>query len=195
GFLAGRLTLGVTAFSQTFRDMIDYTGGTTACGYSYCNVARARASGLEYQATASITDAISANAGFTHLDTRVLAAGFDTTSGGLFHLGQPLIRRPATSWNAGLSAASPSLGSLDLRLRYVGRRDDRDFRAYPAVPVTLPAYTLVDLGGTYPVDRAPGGRGTTLTLRIQNLTGVRYQSVFNFLAPGRMILLGLRLTM
>ncbi len=193
-FLTGRLTLGVTAFSQTFRDMIDYTGGTTACGYSYCNVARARASGLEYQATAAITSAISAGAGFTHLDTRVLTAGFDTTSGGLYHLGQSLIRRPTTSWNAGLSAASPTVGSLDLRVSYVGARADRDYRVYPAVPVTLPAYTLVDLGGTYPVDRTADGRGTTLTLRIQNLTGVRYQSVFNFLAPGRMILLGLRLT-
>lgn len=195
GVFAGRLTLGVTAFSQTFRDMIDYTGGTTACGFSYCNVARARASGLEYQATASLTADVSASLGFTHLDTRVLTAGFDTTSGGLYHLGQPLIRRPATSWNAALSAASPSRGSLDLRVSYVGRREDRDFRVYPAVPVTLPAYTLVDVGGSYPIDRAPRGRGTTLTLRIQNLTGARYQSVFNFLAPGRMLLVGLRLVM
>ncbi|MDE3054350.1 MAG: TonB-dependent receptor [Gemmatimonadota bacterium] len=195
GVLAGRLTLGITAFSQSFRDMIDYTGGTTACGYSYCNVARARASGLEYQVAATVTSALSATFGFTHLDTRVLTAGFDTSSGGLYHLGQSLIRRPATSWNAGLAAESPARGSLDLSVRYVGRREDRDFRAYPALPVILPAYTRVDLGASYPIDRAPDGRGSTLTARVQNLTGARYQSVFNFRSPGRMILFGLRLSM
>ncbi|HVA58709.1 MAG TPA: TonB-dependent receptor [Gemmatimonadaceae bacterium] len=190
--LAGRLTLGVTAFSQVFRDMIDYTGGTTACGSSYCNVARARAAGVEYEVVVAPVHFLSATFGFTHLDTRVLSAGFDTTTGGLYHLGQPLIRRPATSWNAALSAVSASHGSVDVQFAYVGRRADRDFRPYPAVAVTMPAYLRVDLGASYPVTPLPGDRGTTLTLRVQNLTGARYQSVFNFLAPGRTILAGFR---
>ncbi len=192
---AGRVTLGVTAFSQTFRDMIDYTGGTTACGYSYCNVARARAAGIEYEATAAPTRFLSASVGFTHLDTRVLTAGFDTTGNGLYHLGQQLIRRPATGWNVALAAASRAHGALDLRVAYVGRRADRDFRSYPAVPVTMPGYLRVDVGGSYPIANRAAGRGTVLTLRVQNATGVRYQSVFNFLAPGRTVLLGLRATM
>lgn len=194
-FFAGRVTVGITAFSQTFRDMIDYTGGTTACGYSYCNVARARAAGLEYEGTATPTRSLSASIGFTHLDTRVLTAGFDTTSGGLYHLGQPLIRRPSTSWNAGFAASSPTRGTFDVRLTYVGRRADRDFRAYPALAVTMPAYLLVDIGGTYPIRAFAADRGTELTLRVQNAAGVRYQSVFNFLAPGRTILLGVRAAM
>ncbi len=193
--LDGRLTLGVTAFSQVFRDMIDYTGGTTACGYSYCNVARARASGLEYEAVVTPASFLSATFGFTHLATRVLSAGFDTTTGGLYHLGQPLIRRPATSWNAALSGSSSSRGSLDVQFMYVGQRADRDFRPYPAVPVTLPAYLRVDLGAAYPLTLLPAGRGTTLTLRVQNLAGARYQSVFNFLAPGRTVMAGMRLTL
>ncbi len=193
--LGGRATLGVTLFSQTFRDMIDYTGGTTACGYSYCNVARARAAGIEYEATAAPTRFLSASLGLTHLDTRVLTSGFDTTGNGLYHLGQQLIRRPATSWNAALAATSRSHGGVDLRLTYVGRRADRDFRAYPAVPVTMPGYLRVDAGGTYPITTDPSGRGTVLTLRVQNATGIRYQSVFNFLAPGRTVLVGFRATM
>lgn len=192
---AGRVTLGVTAFSQLFRDMIDYTGGTSACGYSYCNVARARAAGLEYAVTTVPASFLSATFGFTHLDTRVLTAGFDSTTGGLYHLGEQLIRRPATSWNAALSARSAAYGTLDVQVAYVGRRADRDFRPYPAVAVTMPGYLRVDLGGTYPLSRFAGDRGTTVTLRVQNLTGVRYQSVFNFLSPGRMILTGLRITM
>lgn len=192
---AGHGTVGVTAFSQTFRDMIDYTGGTTACGYSYCNVARARAAGVEYSATAELASFLSARVGLTHLDTRVLTAGFDTTGNGLYHRGESLIRRPATSCNAGVTAAVPRHGSLDLRLTYVGRRADRDFRSYPAVAVTMPAYLRADLGGTVPVRATAAGDGLVLTLRVENLTGTRYQSVFNFLAPGRTVLLGLRATM
>ena len=192
---ASRVTVGVTAFSQTFRDMIDYTGGTTACGYSYCNVARARAAGFEYEVATAPVGFLSASLGFTHLDTRVLTAGFDSTGNGLYHFGQPLIRRPATSWDAGLVATSGARGTYDVRFSYVGRRADRDYRSYPAVPVTMPGYLRVDVGGTYPIGTLARGRGTELTLRVQNATGVRYQSVFNFLAPGRTVLLGLRATM
>ena len=193
--LAGRVTLGVTVFSQVFRDMIDYTGGTTACGSSYCNVARARAAGVEYAAAATPVAGVSATFGFTHLDTRVLSAGFDSTGNGLYHLGQPLIRRPATSWNAALSAGSGDRGAVDLRASYLGRRTDRDYRAYPAVPVTMPSYLRLDAGASYPLTRAFAGRGTTLTLRVENLTGAVYQSVFNFRMPGRTILAGIRATM
>ncbi|HEU4989043.1 MAG TPA: TonB-dependent receptor, partial [Gemmatimonadaceae bacterium] len=191
----GRLSVGVTAFSQTFRDMIDYAGDTTACGFSYCNVARARAAGLEYTAQASLVSWLSASAGFTHLATRVLTAGFDTTSGGLYHLGQALIRRPATSWNAALEANARTRGAFDVRFTYVGRRADRDYSAYPALPVTVPGYLLVDIGGRLPISSMAGGRGTDLTLRVQNVGGVAYQSVYGFRAPGRTVLLGLRAEM
>ncbi len=192
---AGRVTLGATVFSQLFRDLIDYTGGTTACGYSYCNVARARAAGIEYSVTAAPASFLSASFGLTHLQTRVLTAGFDTTSGGLYHLGQPLIRRPTTSWNASLQAASASRGSVDLRWMYVGQRADRDFRSYPALPVTMPAFLRVDVGASYPLARGPDDRGTTLTLRVENLTNADYQTVFNFLSPGRTVLAGVRVVM
>ncbi|HET7632307.1 MAG TPA: TonB-dependent receptor [Gemmatimonadaceae bacterium] len=191
----GRATAGVTAFFQTFRDMIDYAGGTTACGYSYCNVARAGASGVEYSLSASPTSYLSATASFTHLQTRVLTAGFDTTGNGLYHLGEQLIRRPTTSWNALVRAGTAVRGTVDLRLMYVGRRADRDYRAYPAVPVTMPGYLRVDLSAVYPLRSLSGFEAATLTLRVQNLTGTTYQSVFNFLAPGRMILGGVRVRM
>src|SRR6185436_16639171 len=35
--LDGRVRVSLTGFAQTFTNMIDYTGSTTACGYSYWN--------------------------------------------------------------------------------------------------------------------------------------------------------------
>jgi vitamin B12 transporter len=192
--LGDRVVLGITHFDQRFRNMIDYTGSTAACGASYCNVARASARGREFEARVAATRRLSFDANLTHLETRVLTAGFDSTSGGLYHAGEPLIRRPTTNWNLG-GAFTSTHGSADLRVTHVGGRTDRDFRLYPAVAVVDPAYTIVDASGNLPLRPfAPSLGAAELTLRIENALDTNYQSVFNFLSPRRTILGGVRLT-
>lgn len=192
--LGDRLTLGVTQFNQRFRNMIDYTGSTDACGASYCNVARARSNGREFEAHVAATRHLAFDANLTHLETKVLTPGFDTTSGGLYKPNEQLIRRPATSWNLGGSFTSRR-GNVDVRVMHVGERSDRDFRPYPAVPVTDPAYTRTDLGADLPLGPfAPQLRDAALTLHVENLFDVNYQSVFNFLSPRRTVLAGGRIS-
>jgi vitamin B12 transporter len=194
GFLDNRVTLGVTQFNQTFRNMIDYTGSTTACGASYCNVARARSNGREFEAHASATASLSFDANLTHLETKVLDPGFDRSSGGLYLPGQQLIRRPTTSWNLGAVYAAAK-GSVDVRVLHEGDRPDRDFRPFPATPVVVAAYTRTDVGAVLPLAQfSPSAKGAEFTLRVENLFDVKYQSVFNFLTPRRMILGGARVT-
>jgi vitamin B12 transporter len=191
---ADRLTLGITHFDQSFRNMIDYTGSSKSCGASYCNVARATSVGREFEARVVATRSISLDANLTHLETRVIDPGFDKTSGGLYKLNEQLIRRPTTSWNAGAAYAS-TIGSLDLRLVHVGDRSDRDFRPFPAIPVVVPAYTRTDLGAVLPLRRFSSALPVAeLTLRVENAFDTHYQSVFNFLTPGRAVLLGARVT-
>ena len=187
-----RLTIGATWFDQRFRDMIDYTGTTDACGASYCNVARARARGAELEARARIAAGLNADASFTHLETKVIRPGFDQTSGGLYREGESLIRRPTTSWGVGATLAR-ARGMLDLRLTHVGERADRDYSVYPALPVVLRAYTKIDLGAEIVVVPPTSGRGTwSLTLRAENVGDAKYQSVYGFLTPHRTLLAGLR---
>ncbi|MEO7084410.1 MAG: TonB-dependent receptor [Gemmatimonadaceae bacterium] len=189
---ADRVTVGATHFDQRFRNMIDYTGATTACGASYCNVARARALGNEFELQFAATNALSFDANLTHLETKVLQPGFDSTSGGLYHQGESLIRRPTTTWNLGGVYASIG-GSLDLRVIHVGARTDRDFRPYPALPVVDPAYSRVDVGGSLPLASVwPDAKGAELTLHVENLFDKNYNSVFNFLSPRRTVLVGAR---
>jgi vitamin B12 transporter len=193
--LAGdRLTLGITHFSQRFRNLIDYTGSTKVCGASYCNVARASADGRELEARVAIVPALTLDANLTHLETRVLQPGFDTTTAGLYRAGEQLIRRPTTSWNLG-AAWVGRRAAADVRLNHVGNRTDRDFRPYPALPVIVDAYTRTDVGGEVTVaSRSENVSAAVLTARIENLFDVRYESVFNFRTPGRTILLGVRLS-
>src|SRR5581483_6113039 len=99
-------------------------GSTKACGASYCNVARARAKGRELTARFTPVTQVILDANLTHVETKVLNPGFDTTSGGLYRRGEQLIRRPTTTWNAG-AAYSASGGRLDVRVTHVGARADR----------------------------------------------------------------------
>ncbi|MGH7621654.1 MAG: TonB-dependent receptor domain-containing protein, partial [Gemmatimonadaceae bacterium] len=187
-----RLEAGVTQFDQHFRNMIDYTGSTTACGSSYCNVARARSLGRELEVRVLPIARLTLDANLTHLETKVLTAGFDSSSGGLYHQGEQLIRRPTTSWNLGASYVSPHVG-VDVRLIHEGDRTDRDFRTFPALPVVDPAYTRTDVGAELPLDRlASRLAGAALTLHAENLFDTNYHSVFNFLSPRRTILVGAR---
>ena len=187
----GRTQLALTGFAQRFRNMIDYTGSTTSCGYSYCNLAAAQSNGVEAELRARVRGPLSLSGGGTVLRTRVLSPGFDTTSGGLYRRGESLIRRPEHKWNAELSYGGASRLSAAARFLAVGQRTDRDFRPFPATPVTLPAYQRIDLGAEYALYLRREVR-SAVTLRVENLQNTGYQNVFNFLAPRRTISLGLR---
>ncbi len=187
-----RLELGVTHFDQRFRDMIDYTGSNTACGASYCNVALATSRGREFEARYTPMRSLSLDANLTHLETKVLTPGFDTSSSGLYRRGESLIRRPTTSWTVG-GAYTSWIGGVDLHVMRVGERTDRDFRPFPFVAVVDAPYTRTDLGATLALGRFSPRLGTTeLTLHAENLFDAKYESVFNFLSPRRTLLLGAR---
>jgi len=186
-----RMQLGFTAFAQRFENMIDYTGSTTACGFSYCNVAAARSNGAEFELEARLAAALRLRGGATVLRTRVLSPGFDVSSGGLYKQGESLIRRPEHKWNAELSYRGARRLATAVRLLGVGQRTDRDFRPFPATPVVLPAYVRADASAEYVVP-APRVHRAAITLKVENATNAYYENVFNFLAPRRTLTLGAR---
>lgn len=191
--LSGRAQVSVTGFAQRFRNMIDFTGDTASCGYSYCNVAEARANGVELEVETRLAGPLHASVGATLLRTRVTLPGYDTTvfGQGLYRRHEPLIRRPERKATAELSYRSAGRLSGAARFLAVGARPDRDFRPFPNQPVTLPGYQRIDVGAEYVIHVTPAGR-SSLTLRVENLQNTGYQNVFNFLAPRRTVAVGAR---
>ncbi|HET9453273.1 MAG TPA: TonB-dependent receptor [Gemmatimonadaceae bacterium] len=186
----GRASLSITGFAQRFRDMIDYTGSTSACGYSYCNVAEATSNGVELEVAGRIAGAVHASAGATFLRTEVVEPGFDASSAGLYRKGEALIRRPERNAHGEIEYRTRPF-TVSARLLAVGVRTDRDFTGFPATPVTLPSYERVDLSAEYAIHDT-GRRRTVLTARVENATNAGYQNVYNFLAPRRTVSLGVR---
>ncbi len=184
----GRLS--ITGFSQSYRNLIQYTfSPPEPGGPNYHNVARARSRGLEAEASVAVSR-VRLSGFYTYLDTEVEDAGFDEGPSATFVEGEPLLRRPRHTVGASALVQVASEIGLDASVRRTGERGDRDFSGYPAVPVTLPAYTLVDLAASFELAPAPGRAGMRLTLRMENLLDESYHEVWGFAAPGRAVYVG-----
>src|ERR1019366_9480524 len=188
----GALTLKATGYLQKFRDLIDYAGTAPSPGApNYFNVAAADANGVELEAEYRGFDRRALGASYAWTDTRTTQAGFETTTGASYVVGQKLIRRPPNAFTFSAVRTIGMSGSVQLVALYTGMRDDRDFANYPATPVTLPAYAKLDLSAVVPFP-ASIARGTALLFRIDNLLDARYDEIARFPAPGRAVFVGVR---
>lgn len=187
---AGKVRLTATAFSQRFRDLIQYVGAA-AGEPTYGNLGGARSRGIETSITVRPATSVTLRGHWTWLRTEVTDTG--AASSVVFQQGQRLLRRPASS--GGISAAWVRHGvTLTGGATLIGVRDDADFRDFPATRTTLPSYTLVDLSLDAPLRRAGGALpGVDLTLRGENIFDAKWTQVVGFPGRGRTLLGGARL--
>ena len=192
--LGSALKLSLTGFSQSYRDLIQYTGSPPAEGDpNFFNVARARSRGIEAEGSVEARP-LRFTGSWTYLDTEVQDSGFDEGPGATFVEGSALLRRPKhTVAASAFYPVSPRVG-VDVSLRRVGEREDRDFSSFPAEPVTLPAYTVLDLSASFDIAGNGGGPGFTLTVRAENILDSAYEEVWGFAVPGRGLYVGGRVS-
>ncbi len=164
-------------------------------GPNYFNVAEARASGVELQLTTVPIPRLTVAGNISLLDTEVTDAGFDAGDpDATFALGERLLRRPEVVFSMTASYHVAGRGSVTAGVHHVGDRIDRDFSSFPASRIVLHSYTTVELSGEATILRNDAGLpDVAATLRVENLFGEEYQSVFGFPARGRTIFLGARL--
>ena len=194
---SGAATIGATYFHQRFVDLIDYRYDVANPAQSeYDNIALARAAGAEAELRIAPIHGFSGDASYTWLDTKVLRSGFDPSPLAILAEGHPLLRRPKQSASAGASYDFVNGFTLGARVTYVGQRPDQLFHGAPTYDteaVTLDAYTKVDLTLNLPLrliwkQLSP----FAATLRGDNVTDTKYQSVAGYATPGRVISAGFR---
>lgn len=191
--LAGRLTLAANYFDQRFRNLIQYNGGAAPGSPNYSNVARATARGVELTGDFRPARHLVISASYTRLMTRVDDPGFSSGAGDAFVDGKQLIRRPKHS--ARLDARARLLDRIGagLGVTYLGRRADVDFRPFPSVRTALPGVVTIDADAELDLLRPAAGRPwLTATLRAENLTDRRYETVVGFRGRGRAVYAGAR---
>jgi len=182
-----RVTLSATYFLTHFADLIEFENcpGSPLCGTLgqgvgyYANVDRAKASGVELQASASLTSAVAISANYSHIKTDDETPGSPT-------YGQQLYRRPEDAANLSLSYTWPQSLKTTVAARYGGPSFDQNFNVYPTAIVRLGGYTLLDLRASYPLTEK-----LEIYARIDNATNKWYETIYQYGTWGRTAFLGL----
>ncbi len=187
----GQLTGAVTYFNHQFKDMIQFTSTADPGQPNFHNVAAADANGVEIEGSLGVWQGFRLWGMYTYLDATVTDPGFQGGPGTEFEQGQSLLRRPAYTI-AGGARYDIERVALSLRYRYIGSRADLDFSNFPSTRVTLPAYHVVDVSGEVTLLGRPGGWAVGINVRVENLWDERYQEIYGFTAPGRTVMVGVR---
>jgi vitamin B12 transporter len=179
----GRAVFGATWFDQRFTNMIQYTGTPIGAGApNYHNVGSASARGLEL--TGSLV--------LDRTSISVTDDGFGDDRA--FQDGRSLLRRPEHQGSARATVHLNDALRATAGVFHTGSRDDLDFtdpNEWQGIRTGLPAYTTLELGVEYGLLRR--GTGTfDLSVGVRNVFDTRYEVIYNFPAPGRMLQLGVR---
>ncbi|MEO8478877.1 MAG: TonB-dependent receptor [Gemmatimonadota bacterium] len=184
---AGRV--GLTVFNQAFTDFVQYLAAAPG-EPTYDNLGAARARGLEASIVVTAVRGLTLDAHLTWVSTAVTDSGL--VSSVTFALGQRLLRRPAVS---GVVTARGTFREVNWSAtgRWVGSRDDVNFRDFPATRTGLPSYGLFDasLTAPLPVGATPG---LDVVLRGENLFDTAWDAAIGYPGRGRTLFGGARLT-
>ena len=183
-----RVTLSATYFLTHFKNLIEFEDcpGSPLCetigqaGGYFANLDRAKASGVELQASAALTSALAVSANYSHIKT------VDETPGSPTY-GQQLFQRPENAANVSLSYTWPHSVKTTVAARYGGPSLDQNFNVYPTAIVRLGGYTLLDLRVSYPVTEK-----LELYARVDNATNKWYETIYQYGTWGRTAFVGLR---
>jgi vitamin B12 transporter len=182
--LNGRAVVSATYFQRYSRDLINFFSCPAAnalCltepGGFYANVARAFARGLELQGTLEVGERLNFAANYTLTESEDRSPGSPT-------YGQELPNRPKNSANASATYRWLSRLSAMIALRYAGPSLDETI-----TPTSLGGYSLVDLRLAYPIRERFEIYG-----RVENATGKRYETTYEYGTLGRAVYLGIRST-
>jgi vitamin B12 transporter len=176
----GPVRASFTYFERRTKDQIDffscYGVTSTACtlrdleGGYYYNVNRSRATGIEADFTARLTDAITVTANYTNLTDIDLATGLQ------------LARRPHNSANGMVTWRPDADATVGFSIDYIGSRFDDSGHFTPLQPAIH-----VNVFASYKVSDK-----IELFGRVENLFGNRAEPVAGYGAPGRAVYAGIR---
>ncbi|KUO60261.1 hypothetical protein APF79_01200 [bacterium BRH_c32] len=173
-FLNNDISFGATYFSINFKNMFGYDAN-----YKTINIAEAESKGIEVFVSVNILENIKINSNYTYTQTKDNYASSDD-------FGLELLRRPKHSAYVALSYLITNRLTANLSARFVGKKWDKDFNAYPAARVHIPDYTIFNLGASYKIiDQI------SINARVENLIDKYYEEILYYGTYGRTFYVGI----
>ncbi len=161
----------ITVFTADYEDLIVFDNATFVFG----NIGAATSRGVELSADQAFADGLSSGFSYTYLDTEQ-----DET-------GETLLRRPRHSGSIHTSYRKGSL-ETNIILLHNGKRDD----VLPVAPFSRASnksYTTYDVNVQMHIGKF------VPYVKVENLTGERYEEVLGYSSPQRRTIFGVRYSM
>ena len=177
-----KLVLGATYFYQKFDDLITFINRPDP-EPDFENIQAAKSQGVELMAVCKPGYGFTLGGTYTYLDTEVTDDGGVGGPSSPFEEGKELLRRPKNTASGYVNWAWKGF-QIRFDGLYVGKRDDLDFRTFPANRVTLDDYFVVDLATSYTFalnDRFI--KDFKIFGKVTNLFDEQYEEVFGFSSP------------
>lgn len=168
--LGARARIGATWFQRRTVNQIDFDLGT----FTYANIARTRAEGVEINGELRPSDRLTVQASYSHIASRNRSPGAN--------LGKQLARRPRESVSVSADWTSPWGPSLGGTLSMVGDSFDD-----PGNFTRLDSYVLAGVRAELPL-----GDRLAIYGRIDNLFDANYRTVAGYGTYGRAAYVGVR---
>ena len=165
------LVAGVTYFDNAYDNMVGWDSETSR----YNNIFRATSRGVELSGRITTTKGTSLRTYYTFIDSR----DHETD--------EQLLRRPRHSGGIVLDQRVRPGIDLNLSVRFSGDRRDNDFSTWPATPVTLDGYGIVDVAANWKITSR-----VQLFGRIDNLFDKEYEEILGYGTVGRAGYFGLK---
>ncbi len=182
-WLRKRVRTEVSAFHNSFEDLIVFLSLPGQVFSTWNNVEASRARGVEFSTEAKLMRHVTAAGSYTLLSTRIIKS--NSPASPVTGVGQELLRRPRHSGAASLSVA-PRRWFFQAGAVFMGERQDMDGAGLGLT--RNPGYRTVYAGGSFRVNAH-----FSPMIRAENLLNSRYQEVFGYSSLSRSIRGGLRL--
>lgn len=174
----GNINFGLVYFKLKFENMFGFDSN-----FKTINIAEASSHGFELITTFKNLLQFDITANYTFTETK---DEYDKSD----DFGKNLIRRPKHQASLNIYYKLNQKINLNAQFKYTGRRDDKDFSAYPANRVTLTDYTIVNLAGSYKLSEY-----FEFTARIENLFDKKYEEVLYYGTLGRTFYTGINISL
>lgn len=173
----GNYSFSFTYFSADINDMFGYDNN-----FKTVNILKAKTSGVEIISSAKFNNLyLSANYTYTNaIDNYELSAEYK----------QELLRRPKNQFYMYANYFISKRFDVNISLKYVGKRIDKDFSSFPAKRISLPDYTLFNIAMNYKLFDE-----LTLNGKIENIFDKKYEEVLYYGTLGRTFYFGFNVTL
>ena len=169
--------IGINYFYNRFTDLFGIDNN-----FRTINIDKAETNGVEFYFKTNPFENLNISFNYTFTNSKDESVG--STDNGL-----PLLRIPKNKFGLNVNYSFLKNANVNMELISVGKRDDKDFNAYPAERIIMKNYTLANIAASYLLTDQIKIYG-----KVDNIFNTYYEEILGYATPGLSAYIGIKFT-